>query len=112
MERGVNGGWSKATLAFGIIAIIFAILPLISAWFLLLLWIVWVALVGAIVCGIVTVVKKQDIIRAGIGVALCVFALLMPRMFAEQYAESAVDTASNAAKSVNDMAGNYGGMSF
>lgn len=109
MERGVNGGWSKATLAFGIIAMIFAILPLLSAWFLLLYWIVWVALIGAVVCGVVTLIKKQDIIRAGIGVALCVFALLMPRMFAEQYVKSAADTAKNAAENVSNMAGNYGG---
>ena len=87
---------AKTTLILGIIAFVLSLTPLISGWCLFLMYIVWILAVLAIIFGIIGLVKKQSLAKCIIGMALCIVASFMPRIFAQQFAEKAADTASSA----------------
>ena len=87
-NQNVKGGWSKATLVFGIIAMVMVIMPLISGWFVFLMPVNWCIIIPAgVICAIVALIKKQNLVKTLVGVALCVLAWFMPDMLVEQYAE-------------------------
>ena len=100
-NQNVKGGWSKATLVFGIIAMVMVILPLISGWFVFLMPVNWCIIIPAgVICAIVALIKKQNLVKTIIGVALCVLAWFMPDMLVEQYAESLAGSVQNAVEGV------------
>ena len=101
MEEKKNGGWCKATMVLGIITFVFALLPLLSAWLLFLTPFNWILAPIGIVCGIVSIVKSQNMSKSVIGLVLCVLALLAPILFAESYATSAIKTTVNTVDAVN-----------
>lgn len=100
-NQNVKGGWSKATLVFGIIAMVMVILPLISGWFVFLMPVNWCIIIPAgVICAIVALIKKQNLVKTIVGVALCVLAWFMPDMLVEQYAESLAGSVQNAVEGV------------
>ena len=83
----------------GVLSLVFALLPLLSGWFLLLMWLRWVLGIAAIVCGIIALVKKHyDMKRTIIGLALVVAAIVVPAVCAESYADTAAESAGNLIK--------------
>lgn len=100
-NQNVKGGWSKATLVFGIIAMVMVIMPLISGWFVFLMPVNWCIIIPAgVICAIVALIKKQNLVKTLVGVALCVLAWFMPDMLVEQYAESLAGSVQNAVEGV------------
>ena len=100
-NQNVKGGWSKATLVFGIIAMVMVILPLISGWFVFLMPVNWCIIIPAgVICAIVALIKQQNLVKTLVGVALCVLAWFMPDMLVEQYAESLAGSVQNAVEGV------------
>ena len=97
-QNVVKKGWVKASLVCAIVAMVFALLPLLSAWFMPL----------SIVFGVIAIVKKQNLTKAIIAMAIAILAFLMPRILVEQYVKSAADTVSNTAGLVNDMSKSAG----
>ncbi|MBQ4291128.1 MAG: hypothetical protein II752_00115 [Muribaculaceae bacterium] len=85
-----------ASIVLGIIALVLAILPFISAWWLLLSWLVWILAILGIVFGVVALVKKQD---KGIGLAINVVAIVL-------YFFSAKAAATEAANALASGEGN------
>ncbi len=99
MEEKVKGGLGKASYVLGIIAVIFALLPVLSPWFLVISWLVYVvAIVGAIL-GVIAIVKKQQ--KAILGTALCVVSVVAFMLIvssdwmAKRSAESAASAIEN-----------------
>lgn len=103
MEEKKSGGWSKASMVLGIISIIFALLPLLSAWFMFLTAINYVLTPIGVICGIVSIVKSQNISKSVIGLVLCVLAFCAPIFLAELYLESAVETTVNTLDAVGTL---------
>ena len=96
-------GWSKAAFILGIIAMIFALLPLLSFWFVFLTFINYVVVPIAIICGVMAFVKSQNLKKTIIGLVLAVVAISLPFIFADAYAESAADTVTNTLGTMKDM---------
>lgn len=94
-EQKVNGGWSKASIVLGVIAMIFALLPLVSAWFMFLTFLNYFMVPIGVICGIVAIVKRQNLKKSIIGIVLCVLAIVMPFILAEYYLASAAESAGN-----------------
>ena len=88
-------GWCKASVVIGIIAIIFALLPLISAWFMFLTACNYLLAPVGIVCGIVAIIKSQNLTKSIVGLVLCILALCAPLVLAEYYLESTADSIGN-----------------
>lgn len=104
METQKSTGLVKATLVLGVLSLVFALLPLLSGWFLLLMWLRWVLGIAAIVCGIIALVKKHyDMKRTIIGLALVVAAIVVPAVCAESYAETAAESAGNLVKGTMEL---------
>ena len=101
-------GWLKASMICAIIAMVFALLPLLSAWFMFLTMLNWIVVPLSIVFGVIAIVKKQDLVKAIIAMAIAILAFLMPRILVEQYVKSAADTVSNTVGLVNDMSKSAG----
>lgn len=91
-------GLVKATLILSILALVFALLPLLSGWFLLLMWLRWVLGIAAIVCGVIAFTKKYEPKKLIISGVLVIAAVVLPSMLAETYAEKALESAANATK--------------
>lgn len=95
-NQNVKGGWCKASLVLGVIAMIFALLPLASAWFMLLTGVNYLLAPIGIICGVVALVKSQNLKKSIIGMVLCIVALCLPFFLAEFYVESAAESVGNA----------------
>lgn len=96
-------GWCKAAFILGIIAMVFALLPLLSFWFIFLTFINYVLVPIAIICGVMAFVKSQNQKKTIIGLALAVVAILLPFIMPDAYVESAADTAANSIGAMKDM---------
>ena len=94
-------GWVKASFITGIITTIFSLLPLASAWLMLLTTFNYVLAPLGFIFGIVGLVKSQNATKAIIGMLLCVLALCMPFILAEYYVSSTIDA-------MDSLIGNYG----
>ena len=94
-EQKVNGGWSKASVVLGVIAMIFALLPLVSAWFMFLTFLNYFMVPIGVICGIVAIVKHQNLKKSIIGMVLCVLAIVMPFILAEYYLAGAAESVGN-----------------
>ena len=95
-----KGAWSKASKVLGIISIIFALLPLASAWCMILTAFNYVLAPIGILCGIVALCKSQNSTTAIIGIVLCALAIFAPYLLAEYYVESAASSIGNLMKLV------------
>ena len=94
-KQKTNDGWSKATMVLGIISVIFAILPLISAWFMFLTAINYLLSPIGIICGVIAIIKSQNVTKSIVGLVLCILAICAPLFLAEYYLDSTVDSVSN-----------------
>ena len=97
-----NGGWCKAALALGIISMVFGLLPLLSAWLMILTTLNYVLAPAGIICGIVALVKSQNMAKSIIGLVLCVLAFCAPFLLAEFYVASAADSVGNILDFMDD----------
>lgn len=87
----------------GIISVVFALLPLVSAWFMLLTTVNYVLAPVGIICGVVALIKSQNLVKSIVGLVLCVVAICLPFLMAELYLDSAAESVGNAM----DMLGNF-----
>lgn len=99
MEQNVGttkkkGGLGKASVVLGVISLVLALLPLMSGWFLMISWLMYLTVGLGLLLGIIAVVKKQS--NAIVGIVLNVVALVMPFFLAETYAERGLESASKA----------------
>ena len=90
-------------MVLGIISVVFALLPLVSAWFMLLTTVNYVLAPVGIICGVVALIKSQNLVKSIVGLVLCVVAISLPFLMAELYLESAAESVGNAM----DMLGNF-----
>ena len=115
METKKTPGLVTATLVLGILALVFALLPLFSGWFLLLMWLRWILGIAAAVCGVIALAKKYEPKNVYIGFACTLVAWFLPSFLTEAYAKALVKTAENTAQdfgnSYNNSYSNYGGYS-
>lgn len=95
-NKNVGGGWCKASVVLGVLAVVIALLPIVSGWFMLLTPLNWAIAPLGIICGVVAIIKSQDLKKSIIGLALSAFALAAPFVLAEQYVKSAAESAGNA----------------
>ena len=102
-NKNVKSGWATASLVFGIIALVLALLPLLSAWFLILSGLNWGIVPISVICGVVAIVKSQNLVKSIVGIVIGVFALCMPFIFAEQYVKSSVDSVGNMLETVDKL---------
>ena len=102
-NQNVKGGWCKASMVLGIISVVFALLPLVSAWFMFLTTVNYVLAPVGIICGVVALIKSQNLVKSIVGLVLCVVAICLPFLMAELYLESAAESVGNAM----DMLGNF-----
>lgn len=102
-DQNVKRGMSKASMVCAIISLVFALLPLLSLWFNLLLWVCWIATPLSIIFGIIAIVKKQTVAKTLVAIAIAVLAFFIPRILAEQYAEAAADSIENVANAVGSI---------
>lgn len=102
MENKKNGGLCKASLVLGVIAIVFALLPLLNVWFVFLSTINYLLVPASIICGAIALVKGQNTVKSIVGIVLSILAIALPLILAEYYLESAAD-------SVGDMLDLFGG---
>lgn len=101
----VKKGWVKASMVFAIIALVFALLPLVSAWFMFFTVFNFFIAPLSIIFGVIAILKKQNLTKSIIAMAIAIVALFTPRILVEQYAKSAEESAENlfsAAGSVMD----------
>ena len=92
MENKKNGGLCKASLVLGVIAIVFALLPLLNVWFVFLSTINYLLVPAGVVCGVVALLQGQNTVKAIIGIVLSALAILCPFVLAEYYVSSAADS--------------------
>ena len=90
-------------MVLGILSVVFALLPLVSAWFMLLTTVNYVLAPVGIICGVVALIKSQNLVKSIVGLVLCVVAICLPFLMAELYLESAAESVGNAM----DMLGNF-----
>lgn len=103
MENKQKCGLCKASIILGIIAIVIALLPLLSGWLLFVTIFNYLVVPAGVICGVIAVIKSQYKVKAIIGIALCVLAFFLPNMLAEAYVESAAESVSNAVGALDSM---------
>ena len=86
----------------GIISVVFALLPLVSAWFMLLTTVNYVLAPVGIICGVVALIKSQNLVKSIVGLVLCVVAICLPFLMAELYLDSAAESVGNAMDMLNN----------
>lgn len=80
-KQEVKSGMSTASLVLGIVAMVFALLPALSVWFVFLQPINYVVIILGVIFGIIALVKKQPMVKSIVGLGLCVLAFLTPIIF-------------------------------
>lgn len=103
MENKKNEGLCKASMVLGVIAMVFALLPLLSAWLMFLSSINYLLVPAGVICGIIALVKGQNTVKSIIGIVLCALAIILPFVLAEYYLASAADSVGD----MLDMIGNF-----
>ena len=98
-----NGGLSNASMMIGIIAMLFALSPLISAWFMIITWINYLLVPVSIICGVAAIVKSQNLIKSIIGILLSILAICIPLILAEYFLENAVEAAGSTLDFINEL---------
>ena len=103
MENKKNDGLCKASMVLGVIAMVFALLPLLSAWLVFLSSINYLLVPAGVICGIIALVKGQNTVKSIIGIVLSALAIILPFVLAEYYLASAADSVGD----MLDMIGNF-----
>ena len=103
MENKKNEGLCKASMVLGVIAMVFALLPLLSAWLVFLSSINYLLVPAGVICGIIALVKGQNTVKSIIGIVLSALAIILPFVLAEYYLASAADSVGD----MLDMIGNF-----
>ena len=93
-------GLAKASVVLAIVSLCLNLLPLVSAWFLMLGWVSWICTVLAIIFGIIGVVKGSMKISI-IGLAIALIAILFPIVLSNLYIESAVESTANTLETID-----------
>lgn len=103
MAEKVKGALGSCSFAFGIISIILAVLPLISAWFLAINWLLWIFAVIGLILGIVGIIKNQK--KSIAGSVLCVLSVVayFVLLNSDFMAEKAVEDVANTTKSLIEL---------
>ena len=104
-NQKVKTGGSKGAMTMGFITLIFSLLPLLSAWCMLLTSFNYFLAPLGVIFGVVAIIKSQPKTKAIIGILLCALAFCMPYLLAEQYAASAVESVSNAVETLGGISG-------
>ena len=94
-KQKVGEGWCKASFVFGVLTMVFALLPLLSAWLMFLTAFNYLLAPIGVICGVVAIIKSQNLVKSIIGLVLCILALCMPLILAEDYLESSIDSVGN-----------------
>lgn len=102
-NKNVSQGLCKTCMTLGVIAVIVALLPLLSGWLLLVSYVNWLLVPIGILCGIIALVKSQNTTKCVIGILLNVLAVILPVILAEQYLGSALDSAGNAFEMIEEI---------
>lgn len=102
-NKNVKGGWSTASLVLGIIAMVLALLPLLSAWLMFSTWLNWFIVPFSIICGVVAIVKSQNLVKSIAGMVIGVLAFCMPIILTEQYVKSSVKSVGNMFETVDKL---------
>ena len=85
---------TKTGIVLGVIGILFALLPLLSGWFLFVSWLGYVLGFIGLIFAIISCVKKQR--GAIVAIIINVLAFAAPIALAEVYLEKSLESASNA----------------
>ena len=91
-NENVGSGWFKASIVLGVIAVIIALLPLLSAWLMFLTFVNYLVVPIGVICGVVAIVQSQNLAKSIIGIILCVLGLLLPFVLAERYIVSSIES--------------------
>jgi hypothetical protein len=113
MSEKVKGGLGKAAFVMGIISVILALLPMFSAFFLLINWLVFVTAAVGIILGVLAITKNQQ--KAIVGTALNVIAIIAYLILVNSdfMAEKAAKDAAGAVKGAVEYSSKYsGGLEF
>ena len=107
MSEKVKGGLGKAAFVMGIISVILALLPMFSAFFLLINWLVFVTAAVGIILGVLAITKNQQ--KAIVGTALNVIAIIAYFILVNSdfMAEKAAEDAADAVKGAVELSSNY-----
>lgn len=92
-NQNQSTGLTKTGRVMGIIGLVFALLPLISGWFLMISWLGYVLGFIGLICSIIALVKKQK--GAIIALVLSLTSLIAPFALAEVYVEKSLESTSN-----------------
>ena len=92
-----KSGLVKAAQVLGIIDGVMGILPLLSPWFLLLIFLAYLIGIVGIILGVIAIVKKHEkaIVATIISVVGVVIIFAVPHIFAERLAEKTVESVAN-----------------
>ena len=97
----------KCSFVFGIIAVIFALLPYLSTWFLIISWLSYLFGIIGLILGVIAAVKKQK--KAITGIILCIVAcvgyyfIVNSEYIVEQAAKDATEAIGGMFKLAKDL---------
>lgn len=91
---------ASASMIMSFIALGLNLLPLASAWFMMISWISWILVVLSIVFGVIAITKGQNV-KAYVGVAVAILAAVLPFALAEYYVQSTIDSVGNIMNMMN-----------
>lgn len=100
MAEKVNGKLGLWSLILGVVAVVIALLPFLSTWFLLLSWLLWVLAPVAILLGIFGIVKNQKKSIAGVVAAVVAIAAYFFVLNSDYIAQQAAEDAAKAGAAV------------
>lgn len=81
-------------MVLGVISLILALLPLVSGWFLMISWLIYILAPLGLIFGIIAIVKKQP--KAVVATIVCAVALLLPLLLDKTYEDAAMKSVDNA----------------
>lgn len=107
MSTKTAGGLGKAAFVLGIISVVLALLPVLSAWFLVINWLVFLTAGVGIILGVIAIMKNQQ--KAITGTALNVIAIVAYLLLVNSdfMAKKAVEDVASTAGTAIEMANKY-----
>ena len=98
-----SGGLCKASVVLGVITVVLALLPLVSAWFMFLTTFNYLLAPIGVLCAVVAIVKSQNLVKSIVGLLFCVLAFCIPYLLAEYYLESTMESVGNVTNMINNL---------
>lgn len=108
MEQVKKSGLVKAGKVLGILGLIFALLPLVSGWFILLTWLAYLLGLIGLILAIIALVKKYN--GAIVAIVLTIASIIAPICLREVYAKKALESAANAVENAGTFMKSAGDM--